>query len=156
MGETIRNGWNAEAQSQESGFPVDEIKRGLWPAVLEFLSKHPEWVLEARYTNNNGLTILRRVQTPKVLVLVIANSHHPVYDRHRQFWRDTPKHPNVDVRFLECDPQLAMPTVRGDTFFTPGRECYEAILRKTLDAFEYFLTPGHPYQWVVRTNLSSH
>lgn len=60
-GETIRNKWDAEAQSKESGFPVDEIRKGLWPAVSEFLAQHPEWTLEARYTNNNGLTILRRV-----------------------------------------------------------------------------------------------
>ena len=61
QGETIRNGWDAESQSRQFGFPVSEILRGLWPAVEEFLQEHPEWVMEARYTNNNGLTILRRV-----------------------------------------------------------------------------------------------
>jgi len=60
-GETIRQGWNAEEQSRTTGIPVQEIKMGLWPAVIEFLAAHPEWVLEQRYTNNNGLTILRRV-----------------------------------------------------------------------------------------------
>jgi len=61
LGETIRAGWNAEQQSVESGYPVDEITKGLWPAVAEFLEVHPEWVIEARYTNNNGLTVLRRI-----------------------------------------------------------------------------------------------
>jgi hypothetical protein len=60
-GETIRNGWNAEEQSEKTGFPVEEIRRGLWPAVEEFLSAHPEWKLKARYINNNGLTVLERV-----------------------------------------------------------------------------------------------
>jgi len=60
-GETIRCKLDAEKQSQESGFPIDEIKKGLWPAVEEFLRDHPEWVIEKRYTNNNGLTILARV-----------------------------------------------------------------------------------------------
>lgn len=60
-GETVRIGWNAEQQSQSSGIPVNEITKGLWPAVEEFLAAHPEWTLEHRYTNNNGLTILRRV-----------------------------------------------------------------------------------------------
>jgi hypothetical protein len=60
-GETIRMGWNAEQQSATSGIPVGEIRKGLWPAVEEFLAAHPEWTLEARYTNNNGLTVLRRV-----------------------------------------------------------------------------------------------
>jgi hypothetical protein len=60
-GETIRMRMNALEQSKQSGFPLDEIRKGLWPAIEEFLSAHPEWVLEKRFTNNNGLTILRRV-----------------------------------------------------------------------------------------------
>jgi len=34
---------------------------GLWRAIEEFLAEHPEWKLELRKTNNNGLTILKRV-----------------------------------------------------------------------------------------------
>jgi len=60
-GETIRVGWDAAAQSRTTGIPVEEINKGLWPAVTEFLAEHPEWVLEKRYENNNGLTILARV-----------------------------------------------------------------------------------------------
>lgn len=59
-GETIRNGWNACQQSKDTGIPVHEINKGLWPAVEEFLASHPEWTLEKRLTNNNGLTILCR------------------------------------------------------------------------------------------------
>lgn len=59
-GETIRCGWDAKKQSVESGFPVDEITKGLWPAVVEFLEQNPEWYLKERFTNNNGLTILAR------------------------------------------------------------------------------------------------
>lgn len=60
-GETIRGRLNAEAQSKESGISVEEIRKGLWPAIEEFLKDHPEWVIEKRYTHNNGLTILKRV-----------------------------------------------------------------------------------------------
>lgn len=60
-GETIRCGLDAVAQSLSSGYPIEEIRRGLWPAVTEFLQEHPEWTLEHRYTHNNGLTVLRRV-----------------------------------------------------------------------------------------------
>jgi hypothetical protein len=60
-GETLRVGWDANKQSKETGIPVDEITKGLWPAIEEFLEEHPEWNLEKRYTNNNGLTILARV-----------------------------------------------------------------------------------------------
>ena len=37
---------------------VDEI--GLWPAIEEFLEVNPHWELHERFTNNNGLTILKR------------------------------------------------------------------------------------------------
>ena len=61
LGESIRCGVNTEEQSRNSGFPIDEIEKGLWPAIEEFLIQYPEWILEKRYTNNNGLTILRRI-----------------------------------------------------------------------------------------------
>lgn len=60
-GETIRMGWNAEVQYRDTGIPVEEITRGIWPAVEEFLAEHPEWILRERFTNNNGLTVLARV-----------------------------------------------------------------------------------------------
>jgi hypothetical protein len=60
-GESIREHFNIDAQIKNTGFPRDEITRGLWLAISEFLSGHPEWVLHQRFTNNNGLTILKRV-----------------------------------------------------------------------------------------------
>jgi hypothetical protein len=61
QGETIRCGWNPYQQSKESGYPVEEITKGLSYAIEEFLVAHPEWVLEKKYTHNNGLTILKRI-----------------------------------------------------------------------------------------------
>ena len=60
-GETIRLGMNAQEQSKQFGIPIEEINKGLWPAVEEFLAHHPEWKIEKRLTNNNGLTILKRM-----------------------------------------------------------------------------------------------
>jgi hypothetical protein len=66
QGETIRCGLNPIKQSEETGIPVEEILKGLWPAVDEFLAENKdEWVLHKRYTNNNGLTILKRVNSVK-------------------------------------------------------------------------------------------
>jgi hypothetical protein len=59
-GETIRCRWNAREQSVQSGFPIEEINKGLWPAVEEFLENNKDWELKERFTNNNGLTILER------------------------------------------------------------------------------------------------
>jgi hypothetical protein len=60
-GETLRMGWNAQLQHEQTGFPLEEINCGLWKAVEEFLETHSEWKLKERFTNNNGLTILERV-----------------------------------------------------------------------------------------------
>lgn len=65
-GETLRVGWDPMAQSNKSGIPVDEICKGLQPAIDEFLKEHTEWKLHSRYTNNNGLSVLSRsVDTTK-------------------------------------------------------------------------------------------
>jgi len=61
VGETIRNGWNPIEQSISSGIPVDEITCGLWKAIEEFLENNKQWVLKERYVNNNGLTILEKI-----------------------------------------------------------------------------------------------
>ena len=59
-GETIRCGWNAENQSQETGYPVEEIRCGLGKAINEFLENNTEWELLEKLTNNNGLTVLHK------------------------------------------------------------------------------------------------
>lgn len=39
---------------------ISRTKRGLWPAVTDFLANHPEWKLNHRYHNNHGFTVLIR------------------------------------------------------------------------------------------------
>ena len=62
LGETIREKMNAQKQSAEFNMPIEEINKGLWPAIEEFLKEHPEWTIEKRFTNNNGLTIIKRIK----------------------------------------------------------------------------------------------
>ena len=38
---------------------------GLQQAIDEFLTENPHWVVEKVFTNNNGLTILKRTDDPK-------------------------------------------------------------------------------------------
>lgn len=59
-GETIRCGMNAEIQSKDVGIPVNEINKGIWYAIEEFLTSNKNWSIKERFTNNNGLTILER------------------------------------------------------------------------------------------------
>jgi hypothetical protein len=59
-GETIRLGWDANKQSEESGYPVEEINKGLQFAVDEFLQNNSDWYVKERFVNNNGLTILAK------------------------------------------------------------------------------------------------
>lgn len=61
VGETIRNGWDANQQSIDTGFPIDEINCGLQKAIDDFLENNENWKLKERFRNNNGLTILERI-----------------------------------------------------------------------------------------------
>lgn len=61
VGETIRNNWDPVKQSKESSFPIEEITKGLGPAITEFLEANPDWILLEKFTNNNGLTVLKRI-----------------------------------------------------------------------------------------------
>ena len=38
----------------------DRTKKGLWPAVEDFLERHPEWSLQERRLNCHGFTVLKR------------------------------------------------------------------------------------------------
>lgn len=53
--------WYYKGDCSEYPFAMDTTKKGLWPAVTDFLEKHPEWELHERLLNNNGLTVLKRV-----------------------------------------------------------------------------------------------
>lgn len=52
--------YNYHGDYSEYPAHIDRSKRGLWPAVEDFLARHPEWSLHARYLNNHGFTILKR------------------------------------------------------------------------------------------------
>lgn len=52
--------------SSSSGLLVEDIKMGLWPAIESFLQNNKDWILHERFTNNNGLTILKKKQ-PKII-----------------------------------------------------------------------------------------
>ncbi len=61
-GETIRrDDMNAEEQTLESGIPLNEINKGLKPAIDEFLENNSNWKIKEVFTNNNGLTVLEKV-----------------------------------------------------------------------------------------------
>jgi len=62
MGESVREKHDIHKESQEYGYPAHEIMMGLSFAIDEFLERHPEWRFKKHYPNNNGLTILERVE----------------------------------------------------------------------------------------------
>lgn len=67
-GETLREyGYNyqqafrrATELAAETGIPRDEIMKGMWFGIQEFLANHPEWFIKDRFFNNNGLIVLAR------------------------------------------------------------------------------------------------
>ena len=61
-GEVLRMGWDARKMAQDTGMKEEEISQGMGRAIREFLAKFPEWVQQSHFANNNGLTVLARVQ----------------------------------------------------------------------------------------------
>jgi len=59
-GECIRNMWNPKTMAEITGIPEEEHKKGLQQAIHEFLAINSEWEIHEVFTNNNGLTILKR------------------------------------------------------------------------------------------------
>ena len=47
--------------TDESSYDLVGNGKGLWLAIEEFLQDNPDWILHERFTNNNGLTILKRI-----------------------------------------------------------------------------------------------
>jgi len=60
-GETIRQKMNAEIQSKNTGISIDEINKGLVPAITDFLKSNKNWRIKEIFNNNNGLTILEKI-----------------------------------------------------------------------------------------------
>lgn len=88
-------------------------------------------------------------------MLVISSDTFPVYAHHREVWKTYMKsHPEVDCYFIRYNLLTFVPTVTEDTLTLRGRERYDSIFKKTVEAMEYFLS-RRLYDYVVRTNLSS-
>ena len=64
FGEVVRMCYYMDVQKicKEHGFTQEELVQGLQPAILGFINKHPEWRVEKHLPNNNGLTILSKVE----------------------------------------------------------------------------------------------
>jgi len=61
MHDTTSYEFRDEPLTSENTFEGEKSSgKGLWPAITEFLESNDEWVLHKRYTNNNGITILKR------------------------------------------------------------------------------------------------
>ena len=71
-GETIRCSMNANHQSIQSGFPIEEINCGLGRAINEFLINNTNWKLKEKYTNNNGLTVLERISQTIYIIIIFS------------------------------------------------------------------------------------
>ncbi len=56
--EYIRKKVNIKEQLKETTFPIDEIKKGLYPAIQEFIDNNPNWTISTHDNKKGGLTIL--------------------------------------------------------------------------------------------------
>ena len=76
-----------------------------------------------------------------------------MYKEHKKVWR-TNTHPLVTTVFVEHSTEVETITLSEDTLLVPGEETYVGIVKKTIEALEYFLQ-DKSYTHILRTNLSS-
>lgn len=63
MHDTTSYEFKDEPLTSENAWEGDKSSgKGLWAAIQEFLDSTNEWILHERFTNNNGLTILKRIK----------------------------------------------------------------------------------------------
>lgn len=64
-GEVVRMCYYTDINSlcKENGFIPEDVVKGLQPAILEFIQTHPEWKIEKHLSNNNGLTVLSKLDS---------------------------------------------------------------------------------------------
>lgn len=87
-------------------------------------------------------------------MLVISSHGQPVYKEHKQIWKSFMKsHPDIECYFIEYTSTF-IPILTDTTLYLRGVESMKNIVRKTMDAMEYFTSRKH-YDYVVRANLSS-
>jgi hypothetical protein len=61
MHDTTSYEFKDEPLTSENTFEGEKSSgKGLWPAITEFLEENDNWELHKRFTNNNGITILKR------------------------------------------------------------------------------------------------
>jgi hypothetical protein len=61
MHDTTSYEFRDEPLTSENTFEGEKSSgKGLWPAITEFLEENNNWELHKRFTNNNGITILKR------------------------------------------------------------------------------------------------
>jgi hypothetical protein len=59
--ESVRNKHDIDKKMEEFGFTFYEVTTGLKQAIDEFLINNTQWKLHEKFTNNNGLTILKNI-----------------------------------------------------------------------------------------------
>lgn len=99
-GESLRLSSDIAQQSQESGYPIEEIMKGLQFALKEFLDLHPEWRVKHHFSHNNGLTVLERMYVDLSLSFLnedgtILNQKYSETDEQEMVYKYIEKHHKV-------------------------------------------------------------
>jgi hypothetical protein len=56
-----RDNINIESLTSVYNMSYEELYKGLWPAIEDFIANNSNWKIKERFTNNNGLTVLEKI-----------------------------------------------------------------------------------------------
>jgi len=96
---------------------------------------------------------------PRVLILIIASDHTPLYIKLQSLWRSyMHSDPSrISAYFIKADPNLsANYYIHKDVIWSKTAECIiPGILNKTILSIEALLSQIDRFDYILRTNLSS-
>lgn len=98
------------------------------------------------------------MESPRILLLILANDGDPVYLAFQMLWRKyMNSHPNIRAYFYKGCPEITEPAVLADenTLLIQIHDTLENCYEKTLRAFDFFSKDFDKYDFIFRTNLSS-
>lgn len=131
-------------------------KNGLCQAIDDFLLTEDgeKWEIHKKFTNNNGLTILKR-KPLKVIILVLSNKVEPyisMTNTIRETWASELSD-NIEIFYYFGNSDELR--VVGDEIFCPFEDTYTNMGYKTISSFQWLLE-NKKFDYIFRTNASSY
>lgn len=121
-GESLRKNHNIQFESSQSGHSEETIKKGIWPAIEDFLKENRNWELYARIMEGSGITVLNRIDS---FVLKKIHENYPnlkiTYGKDNKITDIT----DIVLSNFYFDGKIRLKSIRYNEYF--GDPCFGTV-----------------------------